>query len=205
MTGIVALISGRGSNMRALVEQNLPVRAVVSNRADAPGLAYARQCGLAATVVDHRAFASREAFDAALVAVIDRFAPECVILAGFMRILTEGFVRHYAGRLVNIHPSLLPSFPGLDTHGRALKAGVKLHGATVHMVNDDLDAGPIILQAAVPVFAGDSEAQLAARVLMQEHRILPIAARWLLDGQLQMENGIVRVRGGQQQWMFHAD
>lgn len=204
MAGIVVLISGRGSNLRALVEQHLPVRAVVSNRQDAAGLAYARDRGLPAIAVDHRAFASREAFDKALQEAIDPFEPQCVILAGFMRILTAAFVRHYAGRLVNIHPSLLPAFPGVDTHARALKAGVKVHGATVHLVTPELDAGPIIVQAAVPVLSADTEATLADRVLAEEHRILPLAARWLLDGQLREDGGIVRVSGEPPQWIFHA-
>ncbi|MFM9883710.1 MAG: phosphoribosylglycinamide formyltransferase [Burkholderiales bacterium] len=202
MTGIVVLISGRGSNMRALVEQGLPVRAVISNRSDAAGLAYARGRGLPAIAVDHRAFASRASFDDALIQAIDRFDPQCVVLAGFMRILTEGFVCHYDGRLLNIHPSLLPSFPGLDTHARALKAGVKLHGATVHLVTSDLDMGPIVLQAAVPVLRDESASHLADRVLAQEHRILPIAVRWLLDGRIDVADGIVRVTGDPPQWMF---
>jgi phosphoribosylglycinamide formyltransferase-1 len=204
MTGIVVLISGRGTNMRSLVEQGLPVRAVVSNRSDAAGLAYARGCELPAITVDHRAFPSRESFDDALIQTIDRFDPRCVVLAGFMRILTEGFVRHYDGRLLNIHPSLLPSFPGLDTHARALKAGVKLHGATVHLVTPDVDVGPIVLQAVVPVLRYESASQLAARVLAQEHRILPMAVRWLLDGRIDVTDGIVQVAGDPPQWMFDA-
>ncbi len=204
MTGIVVLISGRGSNMRSLVEQGLPVRAVISNRADAAGLAYARGRELPAITVDHHAFASRASFDDALIQAIDLFDPQCVVLAGFMRILTEGFVCHYDGRLLNIHPSLLPSFPGLNTHARALKAGVKLHGATVHLVTSDLDMGPIVLQAAVPVLRGESESHLADRVLAQEHRILPMAVRWLLEGRIDVTDGIVCVAGDPPQWMFDA-
>ncbi|MFN0299909.1 MAG: phosphoribosylglycinamide formyltransferase [Burkholderiales bacterium] len=204
MTGIVVLISGRGSNMRSLVEQGLPVRAVLSNRPDAAGLAFARERGLPAITVDHRAYPSRESFDDALIQTIDRFDPRCVVLAGFMRILTEGFVRHYDGRLLNIHPSLLPSFTGLDTHARALRAGVKLHGATVHLVTSELDIGPIILQAAIPMLRDESASQLADRILAQEHRILPIAVRWLLDGRIDVTDGIVRVAGNPPQWMFDA-
>ena len=190
--------------MRALVEQCLPVQAVLSNRTDAAGLVFARERGLPAIAVDHRAFPSREAFDDALIQAIDQFDPQCVVLAGFMRILTEGFVSHYERRLLNIHPSLLPSFPGLETHARALKAGVKLHGATVHLVTPALDMGPIVLQAAVPVLRDESESHLADRVLAQEHRILPMAVRWLLDGRIEVTDGIVRVAGDPPQWMFDA-
>ncbi|MSQ20989.1 MAG: phosphoribosylglycinamide formyltransferase [Betaproteobacteria bacterium] len=204
MTGIVVLISGRGSNMRSLVEHQLPVRAVLSNRADAAGLAFARDRGIPAVALDHRDFASRESFDQALAELIDRYHPEAVILAGFMRILSVGLVRRYEGRLLNIHPSLLPAFPGLDTHARALQAGVKIHGATVHYVTPELDAGPIILQAAVPVRPDDTEASLAARVLAGEHRIFPLAVQWLLDGRLSISEGVVRVAGDPPQWMFNA-
>jgi phosphoribosylglycinamide formyltransferase-1 len=204
MAGIVTLISGRGSNMRALVEAGLPVTAVISNRADAAGLAFARERGLATAVVEHRAFATREAFDAAMASAIDVHAPRLVVLAGFMRVLTEGFVRRYAGRLMNIHPSLLPAFPGLHTHARALAGGVKIHGATVHLVTPDLDAGPIIIQAAVPVLPGDDEPALSARVLAQEHKILPIAVRWFLDGRVRDEEGRVDVDGHPPQLLFDA-
>lgn len=204
LTGIVVLISGRGSNMRSLVEHQLPVRAVLSNRADAAGLAFARDRGIPAVALDHRDFASRESFDQALAELIDRYHPEAVILAGFMRILSVGLVRRYEGRLLNIHPSLLPAFPGLDTHARALQAGVKIHGATVHYVTPELDAGPIILQAAVPVRPDDTEASLAARVLAGEHRIFPLAVQWLLDGRLSISEGVVRVAGDPPQWMFNA-
>ena len=192
---VAILISGRGSNMRALVEAGLPVSLVVSNRADAAGLEFARLHGIATAVVEHRAFATRDGFEAELGAALERHAPRLVALAGFMRVLTPGFVRRYAGRMLNIHPSLLPAFPGLDTHARALAAGVKVHGCTVHFVTEQLDAGPIVIQAAVPVLPGDTAAALAARVLEQEHRIYPRAARWFLDGRLVIDNGMVRVKG----------
>jgi phosphoribosylglycinamide formyltransferase-1 len=195
MKRMVILISGRGSNMQAMVEAGLPVAAVISNRAEAAGLEFAAARGIPTAVVPHRDYATREAFDAALAQAIDVFRPELVALAGFMRILTERFVLHYRGRLLNIHPSLLPAFPGLDTHARALAAGVKLHGATVHFVTAELDHGPIVIQAAVPVRPRDDEATLAARVLAEEHRIYPRAARWFLDGNLVIENGVVRVKG----------
>jgi phosphoribosylglycinamide formyltransferase-1 len=192
---LVILISGRGSNMQALVEAGFAVKAVISNRADAAGLAWAAARGIATVTVDHKAFADREAFDTALAAAIDAHAPELVALAGFMRILTPGFVKHYAGRMLNIHPSLLPAFTGLDTHARALAAGVKLHGCTVHFVTPELDHGPIVIQAAVPVRADDDEAALAARVLAQEHRIYAQAVRWFGEGRLVIEMGVVRVKG----------
>ncbi len=202
MKRLVILISGRGSNMQAMVEAGLPVAAVISNRADAAGLAYAAGRGIATVVVEHRDYATREAFDAALAQAIDGFRPELVALAGFMRILTESFVLRYQGRLLNIHPSLLPAFPGLDTHARALAAGVKLHGATVHFVTAELDHGPIVIQAAVPVLPQDDEALLAARVLAQEHRIYPQAARWFLEGKLVIESGVVRVKGDHPQQLY---
>jgi phosphoribosylglycinamide formyltransferase-1 len=192
---VVVLISGRGSNMQALLEAGLPVSAVISNRADAKGLETASARGVATRVIEHRGYAVREAFDAALADVIDGFAPRLVALAGFMRILTPAFVARYAGRLMNIHPSLLPAFPGLDTHARALAAGVKLHGCTVHFVTAELDHGPVIVQAAVPVFAGDDEASLAARVLAAEHRIYPAAVRWFLEDRLRVEGQRVIGRG----------
>ena len=195
MKSIVILISGRGSNMRAIVESGLEVGAVISNVADAAGLGFARDRGIAAEVVEHRAFPSREAFDAKLAAAIDLHAPGIVALAGFMRILTDGFVRRYEGRLINIHPSLLPAYPGLHTHRRALEEGVKIHGCTVHLVTPRLDHGPIIVQAAVPVLPGDTEDALAARVLRQEHRVYPLALRWFSEDRLVIENGIVRVKG----------
>jgi phosphoribosylglycinamide formyltransferase-1 len=202
MKSVVILISGRGSNMRALIEAGLPVSAVISNRADAAGLKYAAGCGIDHTVVPHRDFATRDAFDAALAQAIDGFRPDLVVLAGFMRIFTEDFVLRYQGRMLNIHPSLLPAFPGLDTHARALAAGVKLHGCTVHFVTPQLDHGPIIIQAAVPVLPYDDEAKLAARVLAQEHRIYPQAVRWFLDGKLVIEGGVARVKGDPPQQVY---
>ena len=195
MKSIVILISGRGSNLRAIVESGLQVGAVISNVADAAGLDFARARGIATEVVEHRAFLSREAFDAELAAAIERHAPGIVTLAGFMRILTDGFVRRYEGRLINIHPSLLPAYPGLHTHRRALEDGVKIHGCTVHFVTPRLDHGPIIVQAAVPVLPGDTEEALAARVLRQEHRVYPLALRWFTEDRLLIENAIVRVKG----------
>jgi phosphoribosylglycinamide formyltransferase 1 len=196
---LVVLISGRGSNMEALLaakdagELNADITAVISNRSDAKGLDTARTRGITALALPHRDYASRDAFDAALMRGIDAQAPDLVVLAGFMRILTPIFVQHYAGRLINIHPSLLPSFPGLDTHARALAAGCKVHGATVHFVTPELDHGPIVIQAAVPVLASDDEASLAARVLRQEHVIYPRAVRWFVEGKLTVQGGIVRV------------
>lgn len=192
---MVVLISGRGSNLRALLDAGLPVSAVVSNRADAEGLSLAAARGVETRVVEHKRHATREAFDGALAAEIDRFAPRLIALAGFMRILTPGFAARYAGRLLNIHPSLLPAFPGLRTHERALAAGVKVHGCTVHFVTAELDHGPIVAQAAVPVLADDDAARLAARVLEQEHVLYPRAVRWFLDGRLELGNGVVHVKG----------
>lgn len=189
MKSIVILISGHGTNMRAIVRAAIPgarIAAVISNRVDAAGLAFARDCGIATAVVDHRSFASREAFDAALAEVVDGFAPDLVVLAGFMRVLTDDFVHRYAGRLMNVHPSLLPAFPGLHTHRRALEAGVRVHGATVHFVTPMLDCGPVVVQAAVPVLPDDDEAELAARVLRQEHLIYPLAVRWFVDDRLRI-------------------
>ena len=195
MKNIVILISGRGTNMEAIVGAGLPakVAAVISNRPDAAGVKFAAQSGIAAQVVDERKFSSRGAFDTALETAIERHSPDLLALAGFMRVLGGDFVRHYSGRMVNIHPSLLPAFPGLHTHRRALQEGVKLHGCTVHFVTPQVDHGPIIVQAAVPVRAGDTEATLAARVLRQEHRVYPLAIRWFVEGRLAVENGIVRV------------
>ncbi len=199
MKSIVILISGRGSNMEAIVRARIPgvrVAAVISNRPGAAGLAFAHAHGIATAVVDHATHADRASFDAALAACIDAHAPDLVVLAGFMRVLTDGFVRRYEGRLLNIHPSLLPAFPGLHTHRRALEAGVKLHGATVHFVTAELDDGPIVIQAAVPVRAEDDEAALAARVLAQEHVIYPQAVRWFAEGRLSLDaSGRVLVRG----------
>ena len=181
--------------MQALVEADLPVSAVISNRAGAGGLALAERHGIATQVVEHKGFASREAFDAALADAIDGFSPKLVALAGFMRILSPGFVNRYAGRLVNIHPSLLPAFTGLDTHARALEAGVKLHGCTVHFVTAELDHGPIIAQAAVPVLGDDTADTLAARVLGEEHRVYPQAVRWFLEGRLSVRGNRVEISG----------
>lgn len=207
---IVILISGRGSNMEAIVrsaqaeqwESVLQARiaGVISNRPNAAGLAIARDLGVPTLALDHKIYATREAFDDALAQAIDAWQPDLVLLAGFMRVLTAGFVGRYAGRLMNIHPSLLPSFAGLDTHQRALDTGVKIHGSTVHFVTPDLDDGPIIIQAAVPVLAQDNASTLATRVLQQEHRIYPLAVRWFVEGQLQVEQGRVRQLQGQPQW-----
>lgn len=202
---LVILISGRGSNMQALVEAGLPVSAVISNRADAAGLEFARSRKIATAVVDHKKFPSREGFDEALVKEIDRHRPRLVALAGFMRVLTPRFVTHYERRLLNIHPSLLPAFTGLDTHVRALAAGVKLHGCTVHFVTAELDSGPIVIQAAVRVRPGETADELAARVLKQEHVIYPRAARWFLDDKLVIQNGVVRVKGDDAQLVMAAD
>lgn len=199
---VVVLISGRGSNMQALLDAGLPVTAVIGNRSDAAGLAIAARRGLAAAAIGHRDYRTREEFDAALAAEIDRHSPRLVALAGFMRILTPGFVAHYAGRLVNIHPSLLPAFPGLDTHRRALAAGVKVHGCSVHFVSEQLDHGPIIVQAAVPVRPGDTPDLLAARVLRQEHVVYPRAVRWFLDGRLVVRDGVVSVKGNDAQLVY---
>ncbi len=172
------------------------VVAVITNRPTAAGLAFAAERGIPAQVVDHRDFATRDAFDAALAAVIDVHEPDVVVLAGFLRILGAAFVRHYEGRLLNIHPSLLPSFPGLDTHRRAIAAGCKLAGASVHFVTPEVDHGPIVAQAVVPVLAGDDEDALAARVLAREHVLYPLAVRWFVEGQLRLSDGIVTHAGG---------
>lgn len=194
----VILISGRGSNMEALLRAGLPVdfAAVISNTAEAKGLAIARELGVATAVVSHADYPDRAAYDARLAEVIDSYAADLVCLAGFMRILTEGFVRRYQGRMLNIHPSLLPAFTGLNTHARALAAGVKLHGCTVHFVTPELDAGPIVAQAAVPVLDDDTPESLGARVLAQEHRIYPQAVRWFAEGRLRLtEAGTTRLQG----------
>ncbi|MFH2134922.1 MAG: phosphoribosylglycinamide formyltransferase [Pseudomonadota bacterium] len=186
---IVILISGRGSNMEALLRANLPCRiaAVISNKADAQGLETARAHGIDTAVVSHRDYADREAFDAALAQVIDGYQPDVIVLAGFMRILTDGFVNRYMGRMINIHPSLLPAYTGVDTHARALLDGVKIHGCSVHFVTPALDGGPIIIQAAVPVLNDDTPQTLSARVLHEEHRIFPQAVRWLCKDQARLE------------------
>lgn len=198
LKNIVILISGRGSNMQAIVEAGIPdahVVAVVSNRPDAPGLAWALGRGIAAEVVDHKQYADREAFDAALAQTVDRYAPDLVVLAGFMRILTSGFVERYTGRMLNVHPSLLPAFTGINTHARAIEAGVKFAGCTVHFVTPELDHGPIIAQAAVPVFDEDTPQSLADRVLEQEHRLYPRAVRWFVDDRLRVVDGRVLLDG----------
>jgi len=202
---LVVLISGRGSNMRALVEAGLPVSAVISNAADAQGLEFALARGIPTRVVEHRKFSSRDAFDTALAREIDAFNPRLVALAGFMRVLGAAFVQRYEGRLLNIHPALLPAFPGLNTHARALSAGVKLHGCTVHFVTAEVDHGPIVIQAAVRVRAGESADGLAARVLAQEHLVYSRAVRWFLDGRLLVQNGVVTVKGNDAQLVFSAD
>jgi len=193
----VILISGRGSNMASLLDAGLPgaCAAVISNRADAAGLAAAASRGIATAAIDHRSFASREEFDAALAAGIERHQPDLVLLAGFMRILGDDFVRRFEGRLLNIHPSLLPAFPGIRTHAQALAAGVRLHGCSVHFVTPALDGGPIIAQAAVPVQAGDDEASLGGRVLTEEHLLYPRVARWFLEGRLRLVNGRAQLAG----------
>jgi len=199
MKKIVILISGRGSNMQAILraaqdeQWSVQIAAVISNRPDAPGLAFAAQHGIPTVVISSSDYASRQAFDAVLQTRIDAYAPDLVVLAGFMRILTDEFVTHYQGRMLNIHPSLLPSFVGLATHKQALQAGVRIHGATVHFVTPQLDHGPIVTQVAVPVLAADTEHTLAARVLEQEHQIYPQAVRWFCEDRLTIVDGIVHI------------
>ncbi|MPW16281.1 phosphoribosylglycinamide formyltransferase [Paraburkholderia sp. CNPSo 3157] len=208
MKNLVILISGRGSNMEAIVRacanEGWPARiaAVIANRPDAAGLAFAASQGIATVVVDHRQFPDRETFDAALAREIDSFEPDLVVLAGFMRVLTNGFVDRYVGRMLNVHPSLLPSFPGLKTHQQALDAGVRLHGASVHFVTSQLDHGPIVVQSAVPVLAGDDAATLAARVLETEHVIYPRAVRWFVEGRIALDGLRVTVTPPEPQWLF---
>ncbi|MGZ5038056.1 MAG: phosphoribosylglycinamide formyltransferase [Usitatibacter sp.] len=197
MKGVI-LISGRGSNMRSIVEAGtgLEVAAVISNRPGAAGLEWAAAQGLATGTLDHREFATREAFDSALAERVASHRPDLILLAGFMRIFTEGFIARFPRRILNIHPSLLPAFPGLHTHRQALAAGVKVHGATVHVVTPALDSGPVVVQGAVPVLADDDEERLAARVLAVEHRIYPQAVRWFVEGRVEFgAGGVVRVRG----------
>jgi len=199
MKNIVILISGRGSNMEAVVRaaesQGWPARiaAVISNKPEAKGLEFARARGIPTAVVANKDYASRAEFDAALQEAIDRFAPDLVVLAGFMRILTAPLVEHYEGRMLNIHPSLLPLFPGLGTHQQALDAGEQEHGATVHFVTAELDHGPVVAQARVPVLPGDTEDTLSARVLVEEHKLYPYAVRLFVEDRLKIENGEVRV------------
>lgn len=198
---LVVLISGSGSNLQAFIDAvgagELPARiaAVISNKADAYGLERARRAGIATEVLDHRPFERREDFDAALRERVERYRPDLIILAGFMRILTPAFVSPYRGRLFNIHPSLLPRYPGLDTHRRAIEAGDREAGATVHFVTEDLDGGPPIIQAKVPILAGDTPERLASRVLEQEHAIYPLAARWFAEGRLHLEDNEVTLDG----------
>lgn len=189
---VVVLISGSGSNLQALIDSitgddhPARIRAVISNRADAFGLERARKAGIDTRVLDHKAYADRETFDAALIEAIDGYAPQLVVLAGFMRILTPGFVRHYQGRLLNIHPSLLPKYKGLHTHQRALEAGDSEHGCSVHFVTEELDGGPLVVQAVIPVESDDTPESLAQRVHVQEHRIYPLAMRWFAEGRLRL-------------------
>ena len=211
MTSIVILISGRGSNMEAIVraaqKEAWPaqISAVISNRPDAGGLEFARVHNIPAKSLDHRQFDSRQAFDAELGKLIDAFKPDLVILAGFMRVLTAEFVQHYEGRLLNIHPSLLPLFPGLATHEQALKAGVKEHGASVHFVTEALDHGPVVLQASVPVLLGDTPDTLAQRVLKQEHIIYPRAVRWFIDNRLSIDQNRVLISPPESQLLVSQD
>jgi phosphoribosylglycinamide formyltransferase-1 len=198
---VVILISGRGTNLQAIIDKTaahqlpIEIRAVISNNSNALGLERARKAGLRTHIVDHRAFAARAEFDSALMQVIDNHQPQLVILAGFMRILGKEFIRHYHGRLINIHPSLLPEFPGLNTHARALQSGAVRHGASVHFVTDAVDGGPVILQAMVPVKPGDTVQMLAERVLKEEHRIYPLAIRWLAEGRAKLHEGRIFLDG----------
>ncbi len=197
MKNIVILISGRGSNMEAIIKSlnaeswSAKIAAVISNTKEAKGLETARNAGIHTEVLSQKDFATRKLYDEALLQVIDQYNPDLLVLAGFMRILSEEFVQHYEGRLINIHPSLLPSFKGLHTHQQAIDAGVRLHGATVHFVSPELDAGPIIAQAVVPVLPDDTEDVLAARVLQQEHRIYPLVVRWFVEGKVRLKNNRV--------------
>ncbi len=201
MKNIVVLISGNGSNLQAIIDAckqkkiNGTLRAVFSNKADAFGLERAREAGIAAHALSASQFASREAFDRELVQEIDAYAPDVVVLAGYMRILSPAFVAHYAGRLLNIHPSLLPKYPGLNTHRQVLENDDAEHGTSVHFVTDELDGGPVILQAKVPVFEGDSEEDVTARVQAQEHAIYPLVVSWFVDGRLAMRDGTAWLDG----------
>lgn len=197
VTRVVVLLSGRGSNLEAIVDARLPIdiAAVISNRSAAAGLTYARAQGLHTVALDPARFPMREDFDAALADEVERHQPDLVVLAGYMRILSPAFIARFDGRLLNIHPSLLPSFPGLKTHQRALADGVKIHGCTVHFVTDELDHGPIVIQAAVPVLPDDTGDTLGARVLQQEHRIYPQAIRWFAEERLIKKDGCVNLLG----------
>ncbi|MGV0953632.1 MAG: phosphoribosylglycinamide formyltransferase [Fluviibacter sp.] len=200
-TRIAVLISGRGSNLSAILaaaaapDYPAAVVAVIANKADASGLQLARAAGIATEVVPSQGITDRDVYDRGLQAVIDRFQPDLIVLAGFMRILTAEFVQHYAGRMINIHPSLLPAFTGMHTHQRAIEAGVRLHGCTVHFVTPVLDHGPIIAQAAVPVLGHDDAGSLAKRVLVQEHRLYPMVVRWFAEGRLQLDGQRVLLNG----------
>ncbi len=208
MKKIVILISGRGSNMEAIVRacetQRWPARvaAVIANRADATGLIFARSQGIATVTVDAKTYPERALFEAALAEAIDSFTPDLIVLAGFMRVLTAAFVERYVNRILNVHPSLLPSFRGLNTHQRALDSGVKIHGATVHFVNPELDGGPIIAQSAVPVMADDDETTLAARVLASEHILYPRVVRWFVEDRLTLDGARVRLIPPDPQWLI---
>ncbi len=197
---IVVLVSGSGSNLQAIIDDaqaDLPVdiRAVISNKADAYGLERARKANIPTRVLEHTAFEDRPAYDQALMTLIDEYQPALVILAGFMRILTPSFVSHYQGRLLNIHPSLLPKYRGLHTHQRVLESGDRQHGASIHLVTEELDGGPLILQVTVPIEPDDDEASLAARVLTQEHIIYPTVIRWFAEGRLSVTNGVIEMDG----------
>ncbi|MSQ04493.1 MAG: phosphoribosylglycinamide formyltransferase [Nitrosomonadaceae bacterium] len=195
MKSLVILISGHGSNMQALLKAKLPFRvaAVISNNPGATGLEIAKAHGIETAIVDHRAYLDRKTFDVALAEKVDSYQPCLIVLAGFMRILGNDFVDRYSGKLMNIHPSLLPAFPGLCTHARALQDGVKIHGCTVHFVTSQIDCGPIIIQAAVSVLSNDTKESLAARVLQQEHRIYPEAVRWFMEGRLRLIGNHVKL------------
>lgn len=198
MKRIVILISGRGSNLQSILDAKLDaqIAVVISNNPAARGIDIARSAGVETAAIDHRAFPDRASFETVLADKVDSYRPDLLVLAGFMRILTEGFIKRFRNRIMNIHPSLLPAFPGVDTHRRALQEGVRIHGCTVHFVTPDLDHGPIVVQAAVPVLPGDDEDRLAARVLEQEHLIYPEAIRWYLDGRLKFDGNRVTVSAG---------
>jgi phosphoribosylglycinamide formyltransferase 1 len=195
MKSLVILISGRGSNMQALLEAGFPIEniTVISNNPGTIGLEIAQQHGAKTIVLDHRIYPDRQTFDKALAERIDTCQPKLIALAGFMRILSDSFVQRYQGRLMNIHPSLLPSFPGLGTHARVLQEGVKIHGCTVHFVTSQLDHGPIVIQAAIPVLPNDTESTLAARILQHEHRIYPQAVQWFMEDRIRLNNNYVEI------------
>ena len=210
MHSIVFLISGRGSNLEAIVKTakakswDVQFTGVISNNPEAKGLEFAGSQGISTQVVDHRDFASREAFEQVLIEEIDRYGADLLVLAGFMRILTPAFIKHYEGRMINIHPSLLPLYPGLHTHERALEAGDKIHGATAHFVSAGVDEGPIICQGEVPILSNDDASSLAARVLKMEHYIYPLAVEWFIHQRLQIEGNTVRVHPPESQYIWFA-